>query len=274
MLASRFRSFTGTKADHALTDDEIRLAAPSIFAEAAHDSRSERYSYIPTSHILGELRKEGFEPFSVFQTRVRREDKKEHTKHMIRFRHAGQITAQDDANEIIMINSHDGTSSYQMLSGKFRFVCANGLIRGTTQNDIRVPHKGDVVGRVIEGAYTVLKDFEEADEERDNMRGVILTPDEQELFGRAALQLRYDDPAKPAPVTERQIIMPRRRADQAPDLWTTFNRVQENLIRGGVVGRNAKGRPQRTREVTGIDQGVKLNQALWTLAEGMRALKG
>src|SRR3546814_6865351 len=69
---------------------------------------------------------------------------------MIRLRHASQINGRE-ANEIILLNSHDGTSSYQMLAGMFRFVCQNGLVCGDTVADVRVPHKGDVAGHVIEG---------------------------------------------------------------------------------------------------------------------------
>ena len=61
--------------------------------------------------------------------------------------------------------------------------------------------------------------------------------------------------------------------DRAPDLWTTFNRVQENIIKGGVRGRNATGKRVTTRAVNGIDQDIKLNRALWVLAEEMRKLK-
>jgi hypothetical protein len=73
-------------------------------------------AYIPTAAVLTELRKEGFQPFMVTQTRVRDEGKREHTKHMLRLRHASQINGAE-ANEIILLNSHDGTSSYQMLAG-------------------------------------------------------------------------------------------------------------------------------------------------------------
>jgi hypothetical protein len=45
-----------------LSDDQIRRVAPSIFADAPHESRSERYSYIPTAAVLTELRKKGFSP--------------------------------------------------------------------------------------------------------------------------------------------------------------------------------------------------------------------
>ena len=58
-----------------MSDDQIHRVAPSIFADAPHESRSQRYAYIPTAAVLAELRKEGFQPFMVTQTRVRDEGK-------------------------------------------------------------------------------------------------------------------------------------------------------------------------------------------------------
>src|SRR3546814_17445115 len=69
----------------------------------ANESRSQRYAYIPTATVLTELRKEGFQPFMVTQTRTRHEDRRDYTKHMIRLRHASQLNAPGEANEIIQI---------------------------------------------------------------------------------------------------------------------------------------------------------------------------
>ncbi|MBH0309289.1 DUF945 domain-containing protein [Alcaligenes faecalis] len=274
MLASRFASRSPVlRSDSPLSDDQIHRVAPSIFAEAPHESRSQRYAYIPTATVLTELRKEGFQPFMVTQTRTRHEDRRDYTKHMIRLRHASQINARGEANEIILLNSHDGTSSYQMLAGMFRFVCSNGLVCGDTVADVRVPHKGDVAGQVIEGAYQVLHGFDRALESRESMQAITLEEGEAEVFARAALALKYDDPDKPAPITESQILMPRRFDDRRPDLWSVFNRTQENLTKGGLQGRSANGRRQQTRPVQGIDSDIRLNRALWLLADGMCQLK-
>ncbi len=272
-LASRFASRSPVlRSAHPLSDDQIRTVAPSIFADAPHESRSQRYAYIPTAVVLAELRKEGFQPFMVAQTRVRRDDRREYTKHMIRLRHANQINARE-ANEIILLNSHDGTSSYQLLAGMFRFVCQNGLVCGDTVADVRVRHKGDVAGEVIKGAYEVLHGFDRALQSREAMRAVAMNTGESEVFARAALSLKYDDPDKPAPITETQILMPRRAEDSRPDLWSVFNRTQENLVKGGLNGRASNGRRQSTRPVQGIDANLRLNRALWLLADGMRQLK-
>ena len=76
----------------------------------------------------------------------------------------------------------------------------------------------------------------------------------------------------------RQLLAPRWEDDAGDDLWRTFNRVQENAIRGGRTawGRHAQTRPRRvtSREVTGIDGDMRLNRALWTLTERMAELKG
>jgi Domain of unknown function (DUF932) len=272
-LASRFsRNRTELRSAQPLTDEQILQVAPSIFAIEKHESRSSRYTHIPTGEVLRGLRKEGFSPFMVCQTRTRDESKREHTKHMLRLRHASQIGASE-ANEIILLNSHDGASSYQMLSGVFRFACANGLVCGDVQGDIRVRHSGEILNNVIEGAFSVLEGFEKVDTQREGMMSLTLNNGEQEAFAHAALALKYDTELSPAPVTENQLLHAKRQSDQGNDLWRTFNRVQENMLRGGLIGRNAKGTRTTTREVKGIDQGIKLNRALWVLAESMRALK-
>lgn len=270
-FSNSFRNPNTLRSHEPLTNDQIRTVAPSIFADEAHESRSSRYVYIPTVTVLDKLREEGFQPFMVCQTRVRDQDKKDHTKHMIRLRHASRIMDKE-ANEIILLNSHDGTSSYQMIPGVFRFVCANGLVVGESMGDQKVRHSGshDVVDDVIEGAYEVLRQFERVDGQRDAMRSQILRPYEQMALAEAALSYRYDETKAPAPITAAQLLTPHRIEDRSNDLWTTFNRVQENVIKGGLRGKNKANRRTTTRAVNGIDQDVKLNRALWVLAEALR----
>ena len=285
-LATRFggRATNVIRSDAPLSEDQMRAAAPSIFATGKHASRSERYTYIPTIDVLRGLRKEGFEPFMVAQGASRIEGKTEFTKHMIRMRHhrdsSGQVQTKPEANEIILINSHDGASSYQMLAGMFRFVCCNGLVVGNVVDDIRIPHKGNIQGEVIEGAFRVLDEFEAVEQHAEAMKALQLEQPEELAFATAALALRFGEQVveetgghRPAPVTAQQLIQARRPEDIGHSLWTTFQRVQENVIRGGQPGRSAQGHRMHTRPVGSIDRGVSLNRALWMLAEEMRKLK-
>lgn len=261
------------RSESPIDDDIIMRVAPSIFATEAHESRSERYTYIPTSTVLQGLRNEGFQPFMVAQAKCRDEGKREYTKHMMRLRHATDRNGQGEAHEIVLMNSHDGTSSYQMIAGCFRFVCCNGLVVGDIIDDVKVRHSGNVVDNVIEGAYTVLDQFGQVDAHRDDMRRIMLPEPAQIALADAAIGYRWDlDEGERAPINASQALRPRRSADTGADLWSTFNRLQENLTKGGLRGTSANGQRRATRAVTGIAQDVKLNRALWTLAESMKEM--
>ena len=263
-LASRFGAANVIRRDRPLTREELFRVVPSVFSEDKHASRSARYTYIPTISLLDSLQREGFQPFFACQTRVRDPERREHTKHMLRLRREGQITGKQ-VPEIILLNSHDGSSSYQMLPGLFRQVCQNGLICGETFGEVRVPHKGDVVSQVIEGAYEVLGIFDRVEEKRDAMQSLVLPPPARQALAKAAITYRFGEDHQP--VTEAQVLTPRRYEDYSDDLWTTYQRIQENLIKGGLSGRSAKGGQPHTRAVRGIDGDVKLNRALWVMAE-------
>ncbi len=45
------------------------------------------------------------------------------------------------------------------------------------------------------------------------------------------------------------------------------------MTKGGLHGRNRTGRRVTTHPVNGIDQNVKVNRALWVLADEMRKLR-
>ncbi|AUO67441.1 hypothetical protein WM46_23505 [Citrobacter freundii complex sp. CFNIH2] len=266
-LASRFGRVNLIRRDRPLTHDELMQHTPSVFGEEKHASRSERYAYIPTITLLESLQREGFQPFFACQTRVRDQSRREHTKHMLRLRRAGQITGQQ-VPEIILLNSHDGSSSYQMLPGLFRSVCCNGLVCGTSLGEVRVPHKGNVVEKVIEGAYEVLGVFDRVEEKRDAMQSLLLPPPAQQALAKAALTYRFGEEHQP--VTESQVLSARRWQDEQNDLWSVFNRLQENLSKGGLSGRSVQGKRSRTRAVNGIDGDIKLNRALWVMAEELQ----
>ena len=271
--------------DTFLEEGQIASACPSIFASEAHGSRSEKYTYIPTIDVLRGLQREGFQPVEVRQGGSRDEEKRGFTKHLIRMRHTGSVglVGGDSVRELVLLNAHDGTSSYQLMSGLFRMICTNGLITCEGGEMQRIAHKGDIINNVIEGAFTITENGKDIGERVDYMRGVTLEQGEGEAFAKAALALRYTakdaetGEVKAAPVEPSQILRVRREADAGSDLWRTFNRVQEHLVQGGqgYTHRAANGRRSRreTRPVNSIDGNVNLNKALWVLAQEMGKLK-
>ena len=147
----------------------------------------------------------------------------------------------------------------------FRFVCQNGCVCGQSLGEVRVPHRGNVVDRVIEGAYEVVGVFDRIEEKRDAMQSLILPPPARQALAQAALTYRYSDEHQP--VTTADILTPRRREDYGKDLWSTYQTIQENMLKGGISGRSAKGKRIHTRAIHSIDTDIKLNRALWVMAE-------
>ena len=269
-----------------MTDEQIRAISPSVFATTPHESRSTRFAHIPTFEVLAGMRREGFVPVKVSQNKSRIEGKSEFTKHMIRFRHLshagrGSLVLNQTFPEVVLINAHDGTSAYHLFKGMFRLACLNGMVVASPGQDdeLHIPHKGDVVGKVIEGSFEVIDESQRAIQAAEAWTGMTLSRDEQSVMAEAAHMIRFGDAEGniSTPIQPEQMLRSNRTADSGNDLWRTFNRVQENAIRGGLtaMGTDANGQHRRStsRAINGIDQDVKINRALWMIAERMAALK-
>jgi hypothetical protein len=256
-----------------LSREDLMHAVPGAFAQEKHASRSGRYAYIPTIDIIDGLQDAGFLPVKAQQANSRDEGRAGFGKHLIRFRRQDQLGATE-AREIILKNSHDGTSAYEMGAGIFRLVCSNGLVVGNQDMTFKLRHSGSAVGDVIDVASRIVDNFDVVTADIDLMKSVKLDAPLMLAFANSALAARFDTDEKP--VTPEQILRPRRQADTCNDVWTVLNRVQENCIKGGLHGvtKNALGRNvyRRTRAVAGIDQNTSLNRALWTLGVEMAKL--
>ena len=264
-----------------LTIDDIARRAPSALATRPFHAVSSRYTYIPTVDVIEGMAKAGFKPFYATQSRTRIEGKSEFTKHMIRFRaDLGAMTVGDSLAEVVLVNSHDGTSTYKLLAGIFRLVCSNGMVVSEGQQEsISVRHSGDVIQEVVEGSNRIMERTPKTLDAIRTWGQLRLTGGEQQVLAEAARVVRFGDSEGKVetPITADRLLQARRYSDNGDDLWKTFNRVQENVVRGGVsaMGKDSQGRRRRstTKEVKGIDQDVRLNRALWQLAERMAELK-
>lgn len=265
----------------ALTDDEMFRAAPSIFALSAHESRSTRFAPIPTIDVLRGLQVEGFYPVACRQSVVRDADRTDFTKHLVRLRRLDDSERRvgDTVCEVILKNANDGTSAYDLMAGLFRIRCLNSMVVQTgTIDTVKVRHCGDVQGKVIEGTYHVISEAQKALAAPQDWSSMAMRAEERGAFAEAAHVLRFGDADGnvTTPIQPSQLLTPRRADDRANDLWTVFNVTQENVIRGGLsaVGRDAGGYRRRStsRPVKGIDQDVRLNKALFVLADRMSQL--
>ena len=241
---------------------------PSIYATGPSAKVSEKYGFIPTSVIVHALERSGFVPVKASAARSSLE-RAAFAKHLIRFRHREHMNTQvgDWLPEVVLVNSHDGSSSYQIMAGVYKLVCSNGLVVGNSFVEARVRHTKNAPDEIVDASFRVIESLPGIADGIESMRAITLESDEREAFAAAALTLRYPDEA---PIRPTQLLSTRRNADTSSDLWTTFNVLQENLLQGGQ--RRAESR-RRTHRISSVSEDVRLNRSLWTLAEELKRLK-
>lgn len=263
-----------------LYPDEIRAAAPSVFAGEAHSSRSRKFGFVNTASILETLAEVGFVPVYALQAKTKIDGMEPYTRHRICLRPASELgTARLEAIELELTNAHNGTSAYRVGLRIYRLVCSNGLKRWVEEGtQYRVPHLGDLVSNVVEGSITILEEREAIAGEVEAMKARVLSREEQEELARRALALRFpqgqwaDGMHFPhSCYLPEDVLRPQIAADAAEaasgqvSLWLAFNLIQRNLVAGG-VSRVANGKRRVVRAIRGMDQGDGFNQALWRLA--------
>lgn len=265
-----------------LTLEQIQHRAPSVFAQGAWEGTSSKYQFFPTHHVVQALMDNGFACSSARQARTRIEGKEDFVKHILRFRHddlrAQALKVGDVFPEIILTNSHDGSSSYNITMGMFRLACSNGMcVKTANIEDIRVRHSGreQLIDSVIEGSFEIIKEAPKVIEQVRDWQAIHMNDDEQRVFAETALELR----GTTLEVSPDALLKARRAADRPEvgagrDLWQTMNVVQESLIRGGAYGRSpTTGQLRRMNEVKSVIEDTKLNRALWQMTEKMAELK-
>lgn len=263
-----------------LTEDQLLRKAPAIFAESPHASRSDRYAFVPTLPVIRALETVGFLPYDASAARVREESRAGFQKHLVRMRHVSNVEgAKGGVAELVLISAHDGSCSYRMLAGWFEFLCTNGFVVGSKEAELRVRHKGsqeEVLREVRDSGAYMVEYLTRLGEKRAAWSEVTMDTEAQYNFAKKALETRYKGDNKA--LEPWQILAPRRVEEQGiydsvprGDLWATLNVVQENLIRGGLVGKDKRGRARRQRSVKAIEQNTRVNRELWGLAEKVAA---
>jgi hypothetical protein len=263
-----------------ISNEKLLQLVPAAFTQHAAEHTSDVYGYVPTYQIIDEARKYGFVPVQASQGRSRKQNGNLYAAHMIKMRHASSLVpaqVDDIVPELCLYNSHNAGSSLQIIGGIHRYVCANGLMVSDNHlGSIKVIHKGNILEQVAEGFHRIIDAVPEIIRTVDNFKRIELTKDESEIYAQAARSLKWDATDQGQyPVNTSRLLSYRRFDDNSNDLWSVFNRVQENILKGGIKGFNMEtGRRITTRAVNSVKENVRLNKSLWELTEKMAELKG
>lgn len=247
------------------------LGAP-FAQDGVWHKRSDRYQPVNTKEIATAFEQHGLRVMEM-QTWVRRNPRRTaFSQHTLRFGFTNGKTLKqvgDVIPQILMRNSHDGGERFELWGGAYRLACLNGLIVSDTEfvAPVRVRHSSRVVLDALMALDVFVEQFKSIHQHIDAMRVLKLDDTQQRVFAARALELRSEAKGVIQPVA---LLQERRAADKGNDLWRVFNRVQENLLRGGVAGKTAANHETKTREVQNITKQITLNANLWSLA--MRTL--
>ena len=173
----------------------------------------------------------------------------------------------------MLVNSHDAGCAYQLHAGIYRRICSNGLVLSEGSfTAIRFRHAGLEPDEVVQASLRLIEFMPRVGELVNRFKARRLDAAESRRFAETALLLRYPSLAE-APVDAETLLTPHRPEDVGSDVWNTTNRLQENLVRGGVSDfhRDRRGRLRSVRAIRGIDSKVSLNKGLWGLAERITA---
>lgn len=247
-----------------------KTKAPAIFAtEPAPYINKNKYHFTPTVEIIDMMEDMGYLLTAAKQSNTKIELRKNHGVHIVEFQHpdlymkdasTGLVEARPT---VVMVNSSDGSRPFDFQMGMFRLVCSNGLI-------VKDKDLGGFKERHTKFKFEELKSLISAKvealprtiEKINQWNGIEMGSKERHAFAVEALALRLASDRTPEEYEIREVLNPRRKADEPNTLWNVYNRVQENLIKGGFQLNERQARP-----ITNPWQDMVLNQGLWQVAE-------
>lgn len=241
----------------------------AVFTTTPDERTSSKYAMVQTDNILAQFEDAGY---TVTKGAMSGRVKNPLTaKHSVILHHPSLGTVETNGDklmpQLLLTNSHDGRSAFRIYFGLYRFVCCNGLVVGNTLDAISVAHRGTgLERRVLEGAQRMTERMPTVLETIGRMQTRALTQTEAWDFAQRATALRVGHES-PAASLVTEMTRARRPEDRDPTLWNLFNRVQENVMRGGQWSANSAGRWGRLRRVKSDNTSRELNRNLWDLAE-------
>jgi len=272
--------------NNALSIDTLRNKIPSAFAEDASAKVSNRYQYLPSYPLIEYMMANGFKAFDAYQSRSRTAEGREHVKHLVRFVNTdikvGGSKVGDTFASSTFTNSHDGTSSFTFQDSVWRQACGNGLMVVSSLEDIlRIRHYVSALEKLKEQLPAVLARFDKNSKIVEDFSIIKLNEEEQNAFAAMAIDLRWQPEnsegviISTAPIHAEKLLVTRRTEDNEikDTLWGSLNIIQENIMQGGQRGISSGNTRLTVRPVKSVDTDLRVNKALWSIADGIRMAK-
>lgn len=263
--------------------EDVRSYAPAAFTSQKGPGLSDRYSFASTVELLESLEKLGWTP-----SMARQNGNGPYLRHMVRLNNEafGYMKLKNDnvKPQIVVDNSHNGSSPAQIHMGLFRLVCTNGLVIAIPgmYTSVKLRHVGIKMEELKQLMGVISEQYMTVHTHIDAMQNFKLNKDQTDEFVIKAMAARetrtfvkedgtIDVKKATAIINPTQIVEPIRGEDKREDLWTLFNIVQERLVKGDFERRTMNGRKASPRGISSAARNIEFNQRLWSIAESYMA---
>jgi hypothetical protein len=271
--------------DKPLSRAALLEAVPAAYTTGQAEHLSSRYGHVTTETAIDALADYGFHPVQAAQKASRKSDPR-HSEHMLAFTNTDAVSCGDGhRSELILYNSHDGSSSLKLFAGAYRFICSNGIVAGDGF-EARLRHTQTTPTGFEEMLINTVNRLPDLMTRIDAMKQQTLSENATLEFAINASKLRWDwigtetnrSGAYGFDGTMWDLIKPKRPEDNDQSVWSVFNRVQESLVRGGprvvsYTNKNPNGKSRKSRAIGSIRASVDINRRLWDLVDGVKTLE-
>jgi hypothetical protein len=169
----------------------------------------------------------------------------------------------DVGPEIYVRNSHNRVCSYRAALAIKREVCSNDLIVVDKSfakfSQFHIDTSFEIIQEML---YEATNRFSELAEAMVNYGKITLSPSEKTAFAQKAIDYHWGEDSV---INPNELLASRREADKKDDLFTVFNVIQENMIKGGVQFITPNDSIRHTRPILGVSTDFKVNTFLWSL---------
>jgi hypothetical protein len=254
-----------------LSNDQIAMEAPAVMSTEHKAGLSDHYTQIPTIQVVEDMRKLGWEPVKAIGVKARKGGNSAIKKHLVKFRNEGVYMADKDGNvdsyiEILLTNSHDGSSTFRFEVGIFRLICSNGLvIKDKDMGTLKIRHQGYDFETLRSLIHTMVERLPDVVGRINKFNEIEITDEMANVFAARAAQLRFGDNL--GKIDADQLLLVERKEDAGMSMWAVLNRVQEKLVNGGFAYQNEKGKSRKARALKNFTQNIEFNSELWELAD-------
>ena len=221
-----------------LSLEEIKEIAPSVFTTNGSKDTSDKYTHIPTDRVIRDLELLGWRVADVKEVSARKDTTIGYQKHLVVFRNDDVVITGEDGDtvypQILLTNSHDGKNAFKFQAGLFRMICENGLvIADESFEDYSIRHMGYDFESLQSLIKEMVANLDVTVESMNKMKQIELDEKQQIELAKKLLEVRLEGTGNTYDERQPEMInWSQRKEDNGVDLWSVFNRQQENIMEG------------------------------------------